>query len=220
MAEEYMIRCWFCTCEYDANEALFCSHTDASLICPFCLKCWCEAPKGHKDEFMKSCPKKVLEEKLILESRTSMKLGEILIRAGKITRSHLLSAIDKQKSFKKRIGQIFIMMDLITPEELSLYLMEQKWIDRIDLENFKIDFDLVETIGKNFCLAQKIIPIETYELSNKKILRLVLSSRDDLVKLKMSTQLKDFILIPYEGAPEDIDRLLKKIERYDVMVLK
>ncbi len=220
MAEEYRIKCWFCTCEYDANEASFCSHVDATLICPYCLRCCCEAPQEYKNEFLKNCPKKILAEKLILESRASLKLGEILIRAGKITRSHLLAAIDKQKSFKKRIGQIFIMMNLITPEELSLYLMEQKWIDRIDLENFEIDFDLVETIGKDFCLAQKIIPIESYELSNKKILRLALSSKDDLVKLKITTQLRDYILIPYEGAPEDINRLLKKIKEYDVMVLK
>lgn len=220
MAEEYVIKCWFCTCEFDGNEASFCSHVDATLICPYCLKCCCDAPQEYKNKFLKSCPKKILEEKLILESRASLKLGEILIRAGKITRSNLLSAINKQKSFKKRIGQIFILMDLITPEELSLYLMEQKWIDHIDLENFEIDFDLVETIGKDFCLAHKIIPIESYELSDKKILRLALSSKDDLVKLKITTQLRDFILIPYEGDPEDIKRLLKKVKEYDVMVLE
>jgi hypothetical protein len=169
---------------------------------------------------MKNCPKKILEEKLIRESRASLRLGEMLIRVGKITRNNLLSAIEKQKTFHKRIGQIFIMMDLITPEELSLYLMEQKWIDRLELDNFEVDHELVETIGKDFCLEKKIIPIEAYELNQKKILRLVVFSRDDLLLLKNSDRLKDYVLIPYDALPEDINRILLEIKNYDIMLLK
>jgi len=220
MAEECLLKCWFCTSEYNAGETSFCSHIDATLICPYCLKCACDAPEEYKIEFMEKCPKKILEEKLIRESKTSLKLGEMLIRAGKITRNNLLTAIDKQKSFNKRIGQIFIMMDLITPEELSLYLMEQKWIDRLELDNFEVDHELVEMIGKDFCLEKKIIPIEAYELNQKKILRLVVFSRDDLLMLKNSDRLKDYVLIPYDALPEDINRILLEIKNYDIMLLK
>jgi type IV pilus assembly protein PilB len=169
---------------------------------------------------MKNCPKKILEEKLIRESKASLRLGEMLIRAGKISRNNLLTAIEKQKTFNKRIGQIFIMMNLITPEELSLYLMEQKWIDRLELDDFEVDHELVEMIGKDFCLEKKIIPIELYELNQKKVLRLVVFSRDDLLVLKNSERLKDYVLIPYDALPEDINRLLLEIKNYDVMLLK
>lgn len=220
MAEEFKLRCWFCTGEFAADETSFCSHIDATLICPYCLHCACDAPEEYKIAFMKNCPKKILEEKLIRESRASLRLGEMLIRAGKITRNNLLSAIEKQKTFNKRIGQIFIMMNLITPEELSLYLMEQKWIDRLELDNFEVDHELVEMIGKDFCLEKKIIPIELYELNRKKVLRLVVFSRDDLMMLKNSDRLKDYILIPYDALPEDINRLLLEIKNYDIMLLK
>ncbi len=218
MAEEYLLKCWFCNCEYNAEETSFCSHIDATFICPYCLKCACDAPEEYKIDFKKKCPKKILEEKLIRESKTSLKLGEMLIRAGKITRNNLFTAIEKQKSFNKRIGQIFILMNLITPEELSLYLMEQKWIDRLDLQNFELDFELVEMIGKDFCLEKKIIPIETYELNQKKILRLVIFSRNDLFDLKNCDRLKDYILIPYDALPEDFNRLLLEIMNYDIML--
>jgi len=218
--EEYVMKCWFCTCEFDAGEASFCSHTDPTLICPYCLKCGCEAPEDYKNNFLKNCPKKILEEKLILESRASLKLGELLIRAGKITRSNLISAIDKQKTFNQRIGQIFIMMKLLTPEELTVYLKEQRGIDRISLEGFELDFDLVEQIGKDFCIYHKVIPIELYQFNSEKVLRMVIYTHDDLLRLKKSHQLKTYVLIPYEASKKDIDRLLRQIRDYDVMVLE
>ena len=218
--EEYILHCWFCNIQFDASEASFCSHIDPTLICPYCVKCACEAPEEYKKTFLKSCPKKILEEKLILESRTSLKLGEILIRAGKITRSNLIAAIEKQKFFKKRIGQIFIMMNILTHEELSLYLMEQKNIEKIDVENFEIDFDLVDKIGKDFCLAQKVIPIEYYETNNEKILRFVIYSINDLLKIRNCEELKDYILLPLEAPREDTKRLLQEIKECDILVLK
>jgi hypothetical protein len=217
---EYIMRCWFCTCEFDVGETSFCNHTDPTLICPYCLKCGCEAPDEYKNDFLKNCPKKILEEKLILESRSSLRLGEILIRAGKITRNNLIAAIEKQQTFKERIGQIFIMMKLLTPEELSIYLREQKGMDHIELTGFELDFDLVEKIGRQFCLQQKIIPIELYQLNSKKILRLVIYSGDDLLKLKKSGELRDYVLIPYDAPRENIDQLLAEIYDYDVVLLK
>lgn len=220
MDEKYLLECWACTSKYDASEASFCSHIDPTLICPFCLKCACDAPKEYRNNLLKNCPKEILEEKLILEGRISLKLGEILIKAGKITKHQLISAIEKQKFFKKRIGQIFILMGLITSDELSLYLLEQKWIDKINLKNFEISFDLVEKIGKNFCLTKKIIPIDYYKLNNEKILSLVISKKEDLAELKKSEELKDCILIPYEALLEDIERLLQEIKDNDILVLK
>ena len=218
--EEYLLDCWFCNSQFDAAEASFCSHIDPTIICPYCVKCACEAPEEYKKNFLKNCPKKILEEKLILEGRTSLKLGEILIRAGKITRKNVIAAIERQKFFKKRIGQIFIMMNLLTHDELSLYLMEQKNIEKIGLENFEIDFDLVDTIGKDFCLAQKIIPIEYYETNNEKVLRFVIYSIDDLLKLRNCEELKDYILLPLEASQEETKRLLKEIKESDILVLK
>lgn len=218
--EKYVMNCWFCTCEYDAAEASFCNHIDPTLICPFCLKCACDAPEDYKNDFLRKCPKSILEEKLILESRASLKLGEMLIRAGKITRPNLITAIDKQKTFKKRIGEIFIMMDLLTPEELSIYLAEQQGIEKIDLGKFEVDFELVEKIGRGFCLKNKIIPIEYYETNNEKVLRFVIHSKEDLPKLKTCRELKNVILIPYHASPKDMKRLFQEIIDYDVIVLK
>ncbi len=38
------------------------------------------------------------------------------------------------------------MLGYITEDELSLYLLGQKWIDTVDLKKHKIDYGLIEKI--------------------------------------------------------------------------
>lgn len=216
-----MVKCWSCTCEFDANEVSFCNHTDPTLICPFCLNCACQAPEDYRNKFLQNCPQSVLEEKLILESRSSLRLGELLIRAGKINRNDLLEAINTQKSLKQRIGQIFVKMNLLSQEELALFLMEQQGVDKINLKNFEVDFALVEKLGKDFCLKHRVIPVEFYRLNENLILRLVIQSTDTLLKLKRSARAKNLVIIPYVAEELiQFEKIMRKIKDYDVMVLQ
>ena len=80
----------------------------------------------------------------------SFKLGELLVNAEKITRFHLEEGIEKQNRHKKKIGEIFIMMGLLTPEELNLFLILQKTLAEIECQHVEIDFSLfkkIETLG-------------------------------------------------------------------------
>lgn len=85
-----------------------------------------------------------------MEKKFNLKLGEILLNAEKITRYHLEDGIKKQKRYKRKIGEIFVMMGLLTPEELNLFLIFQKALAEFDLQDIKIDSQLfrkVETLG-------------------------------------------------------------------------
>jgi hypothetical protein len=81
-----------------------------------------------------------------LEKKYNFKLGELLLNAAKITQNHLEDGIKKQKRHKKKIGEIFIMMGLLTPEELNLFLILQKALAEIECQNLKIDFTLFKKI--------------------------------------------------------------------------
>ncbi len=209
----YLIKCWNCGAEYDALEAPFCNHSKPTKICPYCFHCFCDAPEEYKKNFYENCPKDLLEEKLILENRISLRLGEALIKAGKITKRQLWYALKKQNILNKKIGEIFIMMDLLTPEELQLYLLDQNKINEINLKNFNIDYTLIEKIGKDFCISQKIIPIEIFQLNDQPILRFAFSPESDLMKLKTQDELKRYRLIPYTAKKSHIEQLIEKIEK-------
>jgi hypothetical protein len=56
--EEYIVLCWHCQASYNAFEVPFCSHNDPTKVCPFCLKCFCNAPAQYKTDFIRKSPKK------------------------------------------------------------------------------------------------------------------------------------------------------------------
>ena len=215
MPETYIIKCWHCMTEFDAAAAADCGHSAPSKICPFCLKCFCGASDDYKKKFIKNCPKGLLAEYGAARDLLYLKIGEILVKAGKISPAQLDKALDKQRLINKKLGEVLIMMSLITPDELQLYLLNQRSIDQIDLKNFELDPVLIAAIGREFCLEQKIIPIEIREVADGKVLRFAFFALNDLPKLKRRNELQSYKLIPYLAQKEEIENLLKGLENSD-----
>jgi hypothetical protein len=218
--EEYIVSCWHCRTAFNAFETAFCNHLNPTIVCPFCLKCSCDAPDQYKQDFIRHCPKKLLEEKIAAEEGKDLKLGEILLKTGKISEYQLNRAIQDQSQSKRPLGEIFIRMGLISFAELELILLDQKNITRLNLDKFEIDFNLLEKVGKPFCLRYKIIPIEFVEFDDQKILRFVIAAKEDLHRLKLTDALAGFVLVPYLADKAKIEALLKEIEEEDILVLK
>lgn len=161
---------------------------------------------------MKNCPRELLVEYNEAKNTQYLKIGEILVKAGKISMGQLNTALDKQRIVNKKLGEVLIMMSLVTPDELQLYLLNQKCVETIDLKNLKVDSDLIHQIGKDFCLDQKIVPIEIQEIAGGRMLRFAFYSITELPRLKKSGELQNFKLIPYLAPKEEIEILLKNME--------
>jgi len=209
MIKSYIVKCWHCMTEFDAVSAADCSHSTPTKICPFCLKCFCNASEDYKKKYVKNCPKEMLAENKAARDSIYLKIGEILVKAGKISIEQLDTALDKQRLVNKKLGEVLIMMSLITPDELQLYLLNQNSIEKIDLKNITVDTGLIFQIGKEFCLDQKIVPIEIQEIAGGHVLRFAFYSVNDLPKLKNQGELQKYKLIPYLAQKEEIENLLK-----------
>lgn len=58
------------------------------------------------------------------------RIGEILLEAGKINLFHISMALDIQRFQKMPIGEIFIAMNIISPEDLDQALRVQEIIQK------------------------------------------------------------------------------------------
>jgi type IV pilus assembly protein PilB len=212
LADSYPIFCWHCQAEFDALSAPDCGHASPTKICPFCLKCFCDASLEYKKKYLKNCPNELLAEVAEAKGSRYLKIGEILVKAGKISIGQLDKALDKQRIVNKKLGEVLIMMSLVTPDELQLYLLNQKSVETIDLKDLKVNGDLIRQVGKDFCLDQKIVPIEIQEISGGRMLRFAFYSIAELPKLKKSSQLQNFKLIPYLAPKDEIENMLKNME--------
>ncbi len=126
MAEAYPVTCWNCLGEFDALAAVWCSDDpkNPTKLCPFCLRCFCEASAEYKRQFWRSAPAPLVDELQTL-SRSQDRLGDILIRMKKITTPQLLDALVEQRETGRKFGEILLARGLVARGELESALRTQ-----------------------------------------------------------------------------------------------
>lgn len=126
MADVYLTSCWNCLGEYDALSAVWCADDpkNPTKLCPFCFRCFCTASEKFKEEFWRAAPPR-LHEELQLLTKSKDRLGDILIRMGKLTTSQLLDALVDQKASGKRLGDVLVEKKLATMSDVAQALKTQ-----------------------------------------------------------------------------------------------
>ncbi|MEJ2724480.1 MAG: ATPase, T2SS/T4P/T4SS family, partial [Deltaproteobacteria bacterium] len=87
------------------------------------------------------------------------KLGELLVETGLLEGDKLTEALDVQKNSGKRLGQILIEMNLVSEEEMAFALAMQLKIPYVDLTNYEIPANVIETIPEEVSRKFFCIPI-------------------------------------------------------------
>ena len=61
----YVVTCWNCLGEFEALGAVWCSDDpkNPTKLCPFCLRCFCEASSDYKRQFWRSAPAQLVDER-------------------------------------------------------------------------------------------------------------------------------------------------------------
>lgn len=119
-AEAYLTSCWSCFREFDALASVWCSHDPRlpSKTCPHCGKCFCAAGEKYRQEFWRRAPAPLLEE-LELLSRHTDRLGETLVRAGKLATPQLLHALLVQQRVGSSLDAVLIEEGMVAPDDVE-----------------------------------------------------------------------------------------------------
>ncbi len=89
-----------------------------------------------------------------------MRVGDLLLQKGLITKEQLMQALEEQKKTHEKLGQILIQKGLISPQELSNILSSQYNIPSINIENYALDPDIVSLLPEQFIRTNYIIPLK------------------------------------------------------------
>ena len=133
--ETYITLCWNCLGEFDALNAVWCSDDpkNPTKLCPFCLHCFCHASEKYKQEFWRRAPRR-LHDDLQTLSRNKERLGDILIRMGKLTTPQLLDALIEQKNTGRRLGEVLTGRGLVQADEIRAALQSQGVRELVDTQ--------------------------------------------------------------------------------------
>ncbi|MGE5126440.1 MAG: GspE/PulE family protein [Betaproteobacteria bacterium] len=126
MAEAYLVTCWNCLGEFDAIAAVWCSDDpkNPTKLCPFCLRCFCDASSEYKQRFWHSAPAQLVEELQTL-GRSQDRLGDILIRMKLITTPQLLEALVEQRDTGRKLGDILVTQGIVGRGDVEAALRHQ-----------------------------------------------------------------------------------------------
>jgi type IV pilus assembly protein PilB len=132
VAPAYPVTCWNCLGEFDAIGAVWCSDDpkNPTKLCPFCLRCFCDASAEYKQQFWRRAPAQLVDELQTL-SRSQDRLGDILIRMKKITTPQLLEALVEQRETGTKLGEILMARRFVSRQDVDAALRSQG-VNRLD----------------------------------------------------------------------------------------
>lgn len=139
--------------------------------------------------------------------QSKLKLGELLVYAGKISEQELQSALGIQSKSGKKIGEVLVDEKFISEDDIIEVLEFQLGIPHVDLDKYNINLDVANLIPENI--------VRRYEL-------IAIDRRDDLLIVAMVDPLNIFALDDVKlYVKSDIqpvistkDKVLKAIDRY------
>ena len=138
--------------------------------------------------------------------KTNLRLGELLLYAGKISREQLNEAIEIQKTKNMKLGEIIVSEGWLKPEEIVEALERQLGFPEVDLSKYEINSNVATLIPESIVKKYKLIAID------KKDDKLIVAMVDPLNffaidDIKLYTKMN---VIPCLAISADLDKVIEK----------
>jgi type IV pilus assembly protein PilB len=88
------------------------------------------------------------------------RLGDILMREGLITRDQLTVALAEQKSTGHRLGYVLVKLGLVQELEVTKVLARQYRMPAVDLTRFEVDPKILKLVPSDFALKHVVLPLK------------------------------------------------------------
>lgn len=137
------------------------------------------------------------------------RLGQVFVDLGFITEDQL-EMLREQKNLRatEPLGQIAISMGLITDEQLVEALAEQLGIQKISLNNYPINADVIALVSEEMAQNYKIIPLTLDNDTNE--LTIAMSQPQNIYICDEMRNLLGYSIIPFVASDAEIDKALSK----------
>jgi type IV pilus assembly protein PilB len=91
---------------------------------------------------------------------TNLRIGDILIREGLITKEQLDKALQEQKTNGTRVGYNLVKLGFIAETELTKMLARQYKMPAVDLSKFEVDPRIAKLIPGEMALKNLVLPLK------------------------------------------------------------
>lgn len=150
--------------------------------------------------------------------KPKMRLGDRLIEVGLITQDQVTIALIEQKKTGKMIGQALIDLGFISDSDMREVLGETLGRGSIDLSSIVPDADAVALISKQLAQRHNVVPVNFNEAS-KSLMLAMTDIYDVMVLDRINANIPaDITLVPVLASESDISKALDQFYGYEMSV--
>ena len=142
-------------------------------------------------------------------TRKKMRLGDVLINDGAITRTQLEKGLELQKGSGKRLGITLVDEGITTEEAIARALSRQLGYDMVDLGNVDVDEAVLGLLNPTILKKYTILPFE-YSEESPNIIRVAMSDPMDMTAIDDITIVTSLQVEPVVATPKSIMMALDK----------
>ena len=142
------------------------------------------------------------------------KLGEILVRQGRITPDELVELLRLQKEVSKPLGQLLVDKNILSQQELTNVLGEQLGIPHVWLRKGLVDPRIVHVLPKDKALLYQAIPM--FRVNN--ILTLATADPNDIFVFDEISKMTSLEVQPVICRVDDILEAINQSYQEDVSI--
>lgn len=138
-----------------------------------------------------------------------IRLGDILIEAGVITKEQLKKALEVQKKKGLKLGETLIELDYTTEVEIANALHRQLNYDYVILSERRIDKDIIKLVGEDILRKYSVMPFE-FKQGFPNILRVAMSNPLDFTAIDDLAIITNLQIEPAVATTQDIAAAIDK----------
>lgn len=136
-----------------------------------------------------------------------MKLGEVLVKEGLITKEHLRLALERQVIFGGRIGTNIVELGILTEDEFTKFLSRHLKISVVEPSQLvNIEEETISAISKEMAEKYKAIPFK----KDKNRLHMAMLDPKDMKAVDEFRFISGYDIIPYAASELRILYALEK----------
>lgn len=153
-------------------------------------------------------------------TQKNIKLGEMLIQAGKLNAFQLNSALSHQRNWGGRLGASLLSLGYISEQELLKFLATQLKLPRVNLVGYKISKEVLHYIPAEKALELNVLPVERKDVNGTIYLLVAMCDPTNLMlldslqfmtgcrikaALASEREVREAINFHYYGAPAPVE---------------
>ncbi|MDP3017702.1 MAG: GspE/PulE family protein, partial [Deltaproteobacteria bacterium] len=141
-----------------------------------------------------------------------MKLGDLLLKEGKISQEHLEVALREQRRTKEHLGKVLNRLGFVTQADVCFTLASQAGVKCVNLRTYNIDPAALKLIPYEFALKNKILPLS---LRNGQ-LQVAVANPLDVVTLDEVRRITKHQVEPVAAPEDEISKTLDDLYEKDL----